>query len=239
MIGLGAVACTAPALAAAHWVSAGVTGPVRPASGSLLPEFVAVSSDTAQRPRTLVLQPGPHGGVTYLVLRDSDPLIGSQELALPPAAEQALSRSVATLTAQSGSAITDQGRALAGFGIGYVLLPAPAVNAGLARLLDDVPGLRPVSATSAFQLWRVVDTAAQVTVTEPGGKVVPVSSGPVSVAAAHVPPAGGTLVLAEPAGGWAATLNGQPLTPLAAPVNGWAQGFRLPPGGGDPVGEPQ
>ena len=27
MIGLGAVACTAPALAAAHWVSAGVTGP--------------------------------------------------------------------------------------------------------------------------------------------------------------------------------------------------------------------
>ncbi len=232
VIGLGAVACTAPALAAAHWVSAGVTGPVRPASGSLLPEFVAVSSDTGQRPRTLVLQPGPHGGVTYLVLRDSDPLIGSQELALPPAAEQALSRSVATLTAPSGSAITDQGRALAGFGIGYVLLPAPAVNAGLARLLDDVPGLRPVSATSAFQLWRVVDTAAQVTVTEPGGKVVPVSSGPVGVAAAHVPPAGGTLVLAEPAGGWAATLNGQPLTPLAAPVNGWAQGFRLPPGGG-------
>ena len=64
--------------------------------------------------------------MTYLVLRDSDPLIGSQELALPAAAEQALSQSVATLTAPSGSAITDQGRALAGFGIGYVLLPAPA-----------------------------------------------------------------------------------------------------------------
>ena len=231
VIGLGAVACTAPALAAAHWVTSGVTGPVRPAAGTLLPEFVAVSSDTGQRLRTLVLQTAPHGGVTYLVLRDSDPLIGSQELALPTAAEQALSRSVATLTASSGSAVTDQGRALAGFGIGYVLLPAP-VNAGLARLLDDVPGLRPVSATSDFQLWRVVGTTARVTVTESGGTVVPVSSGPVSVTAARAPSAGGTLMLAEPAGGWSATLNGHPLTPLAAPVNGWAQGFRLPAGGG-------
>ena len=231
VIGLGAVACTAPALAAAHWVTSGVTGPVRPAAGTLLPEFVAVSSDTGQRLRTLVLQPAPHGGVTYLVLRDSDPLIGSQELALPTAAQQALSRSVATLTAASGSAVTDQGRALAGFGIGYVLLPAP-VNAGLARLLDNVPGLRPVSATSDFQLWRVVDTTARVTVTESGGTVVPVSSGPVSVTAGRAPSAGGTLMLAEPAGGWSATLNGHPLTPLAAPVNGWAQGFRLPAGGG-------
>jgi GT2 family glycosyltransferase len=231
VIGLGAVALSAPALAAAHWVTSGVTGPVRPAAGTLLPEFVAVSSDNAQRSRTLVLQTAPHGGVTYLVLRDSDPLIGSQELALPTAAEQALSRCVATLTASSGSAVTDQGRALAGFGIGYVLLPAP-VNAGLARLLDDVPGLRPVSATSGFQLWRVVDTTARVTVAGSGGTVAAVSSGQVSVTGARAPSAGGTLMLAEPAGGWSATLNGHPLTPLAAPVNGWAQGFRLPAGGG-------
>src|SRR5262249_32645495 len=78
----------------------------------------------------------------------------------------------------------------------------------------------------------VVDTAARVTVTEPGGTVVPVVSGPVSVAGARVPAAGGTLVLAEPAGGWSASVNGHPLTPLLAAVHGWAQGFRLPPGGG-------
>jgi hypothetical protein len=232
VIVLGAVACSAPALAAAHWVTSGVTGPVRPAAGTLLPEFVAVSSDTGgERLRTLVLQPAPHGGVSYLVLRDGDPLIGSQELALPTAAEQALSKTVATLTAPSGSAVTDQGRALAGFGIGYVLLPAP-VNPGLARLLDDVPGLRPVSATLDFQLWRVVGTTARVTVAETGGTAVPVPSGQVGVTAARAPSAGGTLMLAEPAGGWSATLNGHPLTPLAAPVNGWAQGFRLPAGGG-------
>jgi hypothetical protein len=89
-----------------------------------------------------------------------------------------------------------------------------------------------VSATSSFQLWRVVDTTARVTVTEPGGTVVTVASGPVSVTGARVPAAGGTLVLAEPAGGWSASVNGHPLTPLAGPVNGWAQGFRLPAGGG-------
>jgi hypothetical protein len=228
---LGAVACTAPLLAAAYWVTSGVTGPVRPTAGTLLPEFVSVSSQTGQRLRTLVLEPAPRGGVTYLVLRDTDPVIGTSELALPAAAERALGKTVATLTAPAGGAVADQGRALAGFGIGYVLLPAP-VNPDLAELLNGVPGLRPVSVTSSFQLWRVVDTTARVTVTEPGGTVVRVASGPVSVTGARVPAAGGTLVLAEPAGGWSASVNGHQLTPLAAPVNGWAQGFRLPAGGG-------
>jgi hypothetical protein len=228
---LGAVACTAPVLAAAYWVTSGVTGPVRPTAGPLLPEFVSVSSQTGLRLRTLVLEPAPHGGVTYLVLRDTDPLIGAPELALPAAAQRALGKTVATLTAPAGGAVADQGRALAGFGIGYVLLPAP-VNPDLAELLNGVAGLRPVSITTSFELWRVVDTTARITVTEPSGTVVAVASGPVSATGARVPAAGGTLVLAEPAGGWSASVNGHPLTPLAAPVHGWAQGFRLPPGGG-------
>jgi GT2 family glycosyltransferase len=231
VIALGVVACSAPALAAAYWLSSGVTGPVGLTPGPLLPEFVSVSAQTGQRLRTLVLQTAPGGGIRYEVLRSTDPLLGSQELALPTASQRALSLCVATLTAPFGSAATDQGRALASFGIGYVMLPAP-VNGALARLLDGVPGLRPVSVTSTFQLWRVIDTTAQATVVEAGGKVVPVPSGPVDVAGARAPAAGGTLILAEPYGGWSATLNGRPLTPLPAPVNGWAQGFRLPSGGG-------
>ena len=54
----------------------------------------------------------------------------------------------------------------------------------------------------------------------------------IGAAAAHAPAAGGTLVLAEPAGGWKATLNGRALTALAKPFDGWAQAFTLPAGGG-------
>ena len=231
VLALAAVACTAPVLAAAAWVTTGVRGPVAPSAGPVLPEFVAVSSDTGLRLRTLVLRVGPRGRVAYSVLRDTDPLIGASELAVPPAAQRALNLTVATLTAPYGGSVQDQGRSLAQLGIGYVLLPTP-INPDLARLLDGVPGLRPVSQTAEFALWRVSDTTARVRVVERSGTVVPVNSGTVRVAGASVPAAGGTLVLAEPAGGWSATLNGHPLTPLVAPVGGWAQGFRLPPGGG-------
>jgi GT2 family glycosyltransferase len=231
VVALAAVACTAPVLAGLAWVTSGVRGPVAPAAGPVLPEFVSVASDTGLRVRTLVLRVTPAGRVTYSVLRDSDPLIGASELAVSPAAQQALNLTVAALAAPSGGAVQDQGRSLAQFGIGYVLLPAP-VNATLARLLDGVPGLSPVSQTAAFQLWRVSGTVARVRVAESGGTMVAVQSGPVTVTGATVPAAGGTLVLAEPVGGWSAALNGRPLTPLAAPVDGWAQGFRLPSGGG-------
>jgi len=95
-----------------------------------------------------------------------------------------------------------------------------------------VSGLRPVSSTSAFALWRVTGLSAQVRVAEPNGTVVAVRSGQLGVSGAQVPAAGGTIELAEPAGGWDATLNGKPLTAVASPAGGWAQAFRLPPGGG-------
>jgi hypothetical protein len=228
---LALVACSAPALAAATWVTRGVRGPVAQVAAPVLPEFVSVSSSSGLRPRTLVLRAGAHGTVSYEVLRGADPLIGESSLTPVPAAERALNTTVAALVAPSGGEAQDQGRALAGFGIGYVLLPSPGSPA-LTSLLDGVAGLRSVSQTASFQLWRVVDTVARVRVQEAGGKVVPVPSGAVGVPGAAVPAGGGELILAEPAGGWSATVNGQPLTPLAAPVGGWAQGFRLPAGGG-------
>jgi len=99
-------------------------------------------------------------------------------------------------------------------------------------VLSSVSGLRPVSSTSAFALWRVTGLSARVRVAEPNGTVVAVRSGQLGVSGAQVPAAGGTIELAEPAGGWDATLNGKPLTAVASPAGGWAQAFRLPPGGG-------
>jgi hypothetical protein len=64
------------------------------------------------------------------------------------------------------------------------------------------------------------------------GAATAVASGPVSVNTVVSPGTAGTLVLAEAAGGWSATLNGRPLAQVAQPVDGWAQGFVLPAGGG-------
>jgi hypothetical protein len=66
----------------------------------------------------------------------------------------------------------------------------------------------------------------------PDGTVTTLAANPVSMSNASAPATGGTLVLAEPYGGWTATLNGRALRPTATPVGGWAQGFALPAGGG-------
>ncbi len=226
---LVAAAASAPLLAAGSWVAGGVRGPVAGSAGPVLPAFVSVSADTGLRLRTLVLRTGARG-VNYEVLRDADPLLGSADLSQPPAARRALSAAVATLAAPHGQDAEDEGQVLAGLDIGYVLLPAP-VSGALAGTLNDIAALRPVSNTPAFQLWRVADTVARVRVIEPGGAVHPVPAGPADVSGVAAPRSGGTLVLAEPSGGWSATLNGTPLRPLA-PASGWAQAFRLPPGGG-------
>ena len=217
-------------LAAASWVSTGVRGPVGGADGPILPPFVSVSSENALQPRTLVLRAG-HGTVTYEVLRGADPLLGATDLSQPPAAQRTLDAAVSALAAQGGGDAQDQGQALAALDIGYVLLPAPA-DGGLAATLNNVADLRPVSKTSAFQLWRVAQTTARVRVAGPGGTLVTVPSGPVSVSGAAAPRSGGTLELAEPAGGWTATLNGTALQSVPSPAGAWAQAFRLPAGGG-------
>ena len=227
---LAAAACSAPLLAAGSWIATGVRGPVGGADAPVLPPFVSVSSDNGLRPRTLVLH-AEHGTITYEVLRGSDPLLGATDLTQPPAAQRTLDAVVSTLVAPGGGDAQDQGQALAALDIGYVLLPAPG-NGALAGTLSSVAGLRPLSKTAAFQLWRVAQTTARVRVAEPGGKLVTVPSGQVTVSGAAAPRSGGTLELAEPAGGWTATLNGTALQSVPSPAGTWAQAFRLPPGGG-------
>ncbi len=224
-------ACSAPVLVAGFWVVSGVRGPLTGTRSSVLPAFVTASTADGMRLRTLVLRSGP-GTLHYTVLRNADPLLGEPELAQPAGVRRLLDPVVAGLSTGSGGDLGDDGHALGQFGIGFVLLPAP-LDQGLVRVLDGTPGLQPVSLTGSFGLWQVTDVAARVRVVQADGTVVPVRSGRVEVTGAPVPSAGGTLVLAEPAGaGFHASLNGRPLTPLAGPVDGWAQGFNLPAGGG-------
>jgi GT2 family glycosyltransferase len=226
-----AVAATAPVLAAGYWVADGVQGPVGSVTAPVLPAFVSASSNGGGQYRTLIMRENG-GSLDYSVVRQGDPSLGEPELTASSSAEQALSGQVSALAAPDGADAGDPGLVLGEFGIRWVLLPAP-VDPALAQLLDASVGLVPLSKSSAYDLWQVTGPVARVRVIAPDGSVTTLASQSVGMSAAAAPAAGGTLELAEPYGGWTATLNGTALKPLAAPVDGWAQGFVLPPGGGE------
>jgi len=225
-----AAAATAPVLVAGYWVTSGVRGPVGSVAAPVLPAFVSASSDSGTEYRTLILR-SSGAALDYSVVRQSDPSLGEPELTAYAPAEQALSRQVAALGAPASADAGDPGLVLGQFGIKWVLLPGP-VNPALAQRLDAAVGLVPRSSAPAYDLWEVAGPVARVRVVAPDGTVTPLAAGPVGMSGAAAPVSGGTLVLAEPYGGWTATLSGAALKPLAAPVDGWAQGFVLPPGGG-------
>jgi GT2 family glycosyltransferase len=227
---LAVVACSAPILAGGFWLLKGVSGPIGPAVGQVVPELVTVSAGNGDQVRTLILS-SSGSQVHYLLLRGNGPTLGDGDLTPVPGAEHSLRTAVASLVAPAGGQAVDQEQVLAQYDIGFVLMRAP-VNPALARTLDGIAGLRAVSMTSSFDLWRLGRLPSRVTVVEPSGAVVPVPSGQIGVSGATVPTAGGTLMVSEPAGGWHATLNGHPLDSVTSPAGSWAQAFRLPSGGG-------
>jgi hypothetical protein len=225
-----AAVVSAPALAAGYWLANGLGGPVAAAGAPILPAFVAASAAGPDRARTLVLRQDA-GTLSYTVLRAADPVPGEPELAETTASTNAMESVVASLPAAGSGDAGDTGRALSQFGIGYVLLADPS-GQPLAGQLNAAAGLQPLTRSSSYDLWQVSGTVARTRVVTPSGAAVAVPSGPVGVNAKLAPGTSGTLVLAEAAGGWSAALDGKPLTPQAAPVDGWAQGFALPAGGG-------
>jgi GT2 family glycosyltransferase len=227
---IAAVASSAPVLAAVFWLGSGVSGPVHQVSSQVVPELVAVADGQSHEVRTLVLR-SVHGHIAYLLLRGPSPSLADPALTSPPAAQQALAKAVAALTTPAGGLAVNQSQLLADFDIGYVLVEAP-VNQQLAAMLDDVNGLRPYSTTPSYGLWQLITPPSRVSVLESDGAVVSVPSGQVGVSGAVAPAAGGILMLAEPAGGWRATINGHALTPVPSPAGSWAQAFSLPAGGG-------
>ena len=229
---LGAAAVL-PVLAAAFWVTSGVRGPVAPQTQQVLPAFVAATATGPGQYRTLVLRPAPGapGAVSFSVLRGGDPSLGEPELGSDTSGQRALGRQVSALVAADRAASGDPAQELGSFGIRWVLLPDP-VDATLAQRLNASSGLVPLSSSPAYDLWQVSGAAARARVVAPDGTVTVVASQPDDVSGAAAPASGGTLILAEPYGGWTATLNGSNLRPLPRPVDGWAQGFVLPRGGG-------
>ncbi|NDU75420.1 glycosyltransferase [Actinomadura sp. DSM 109109] len=218
-----AAAVTAPVLAAALWVAGGADGPAGRLDPDTVPQFVGTGGV-----RTLVLHREPAGRVSYTVLRGSRPRLGESEVTVEGRARTRMDDLVAGLAAGREG---DDGPALTRMGVQYLLVPYPAHDP-LTRVLDASPELTRLSRTDTFAVWRLQGDSARLMLLQ-GSMVTPLPGGRVN-ADVRIPPGTGTrtLLLAEPAdGGWRATLNGGDVK--ARTVDGWAQGYDIPPAGGE------
>ncbi|WP_459737522.1 glycosyltransferase family 2 protein [Streptomyces sp. E-15] len=219
-----------PLLVAAGWMIRGADGPLERRDPAQVPAFVAEDSAGGDQARTLVLDSDSTARVRYSLVRGSGARMGDAELAAADGGNARLDKTVANLVAGSGA---DQADELGGFAVRYVLVHKGAPRE-IARVLDATPGLSRLSQQDGSALWRVDQEVARAAVVaaDGSGKARPVAAGPVEIHTT-IPSGSGHRVLRladSAADGWTATLDGKPLTRTT--VDGWAQGFRLPAGGG-------
>ncbi|MCX4748689.1 glycosyltransferase [Kitasatospora sp. NBC_01287] len=227
-----AAALLAPLGTGLWWAVSGADGPLHRSGDGQVPAFIAEEAGTTDRSNTLVLTGDAQASsVRFVVVRGAGLTLGQAEGTVDPGGDTKapLTKLVGSLLAGSGA---DQAAALAGFGVAYVVVQGPLAGK-VENVLDTTPGLIALSQANGAALWQVNGVpATRVVITAPNTAPVPVPSGAESVQAT-IPagPAGRVLHLAEQADpGWQATLNGTALKPVT--LNGWAQGFQLPAGGG-------
>ncbi|EGX57148.1 hypothetical protein SZN_24218 [Streptomyces zinciresistens K42] len=229
-------AAAGPLLAAAGWMIAGADGPLKRRDPVQVPAFVAEESGTRDQARTLVLSSESPARVGYLLVRGSGARLGDAEIAAADGGNTRLDKIVGNLVAGSGA---DQADQLGAFAVRYVLVHKGAPRE-VARVLDATPGLSRLSEQDGSALWRVDRQVSRAAIVTAGGssgasaaaEPRPVAAGPVEIHTTVPAGADGRVLrLADTADqGWSATLDGRPLT--ATTVDGWAQGFELPAGGG-------
>lgn len=113
----------------------------------------------------------------------------------------------------------------------YVLVRKGAPRE-VSRVLDATPGLTRLSQQDGSALWRVNRQVSRAAIVPASGEPQSIAAGPVEVHTTVPTGADGRVLrLADSADpGWTASLDGKPLTRTT--VDGWAQGFELPTGGG-------
>ena len=220
---LATVAGITPVLALGWYVWQSTDGSLLRRTEAAVPEYISGASRSDGQPRALVLHTGEES-IRYTLLRGEAPRLGDAETG---SSRQVLEELEGTVSEVLGDG-NPEGAAdrLADFGIGFVYLP-DATESAITQRLDATPGLVRASAPQSAASWSVERPVATVTV-RTDSEVIELGAPPRVRVPAN---ADGTVVLAEAYHqGWRATLDGRELKGTA--VDGWAQGFQLPEGGG-------
>jgi hypothetical protein len=230
VVALAAVAT--PVAAAAWWVTHGVAGPVRRATADFRPAVVSVQSQMPDQPRALILNSGAQTVVGYGIVRDDGASLGDADYRIPQADAARINTLVGGLLSDSGGS---ELQGLAALGVRYVV-GMPTLAPDYIHILDATPGLDRQSQIGGVNLWKIANPASRLSLRGPGTtdpKALQQISADDRTMKATVAPGqdGRQLVLAEDAdGSWSARMNGTDLPRVT--IDGWAQGFQLPAGGG-------
>ncbi len=241
-LAVAVLALTTPVSAAAVWMWNGTQGPLEGDAAPIVNGYVRALSDDGSGVRTLVITPESDGAVSYSVLPGREAQIGEEQIAAEEPSNAVLSEAVAGLAAGASG---DEADILARFGIGYVLLPEPDIGTDshltMVDTMDGTPGTARLRLSSDFALWRLEEDTGRLRVVDSDGAptvlrdtdITPGELGGADEATAQVPPGDGqrSLVLAESAGDWRATLDGTDLEPSDSQAG--VQTFELPATGGD------
>ena len=227
-------AAFAPVVGMVWWLYAAYPGPLTRDAALPLPAYVVAAQESPARPRTLVITTGEAGQaqVSYQLVRDDGPRLGDDALAPPSSSYGDLGVLVSRLVSEP---IPADIAALTDYGIGYVVVQAPA-DVQIADRLDGVFGLaRTTVGTDQPAVWRLVypagrallgrsvDATARRSVLN--GSATEIDS---AVAGAGSPR---VAVLNERASTrWRATLDGSELA--ATPTGDWRPAYAVGPDGG-------
>jgi GT2 family glycosyltransferase len=244
-VGAGLLAAAAAAATVGStlvWTADGAAGRLSAGSPQLLPAFSAATVGLPTAPRAVVLRAGRDGVAYALVRSPAGPRLGDADVDARPGARLAHARLAAAVARLAGGD-TEAAPLLTEMGITQIVTPAADERRlpGVAR----VDGLTTIRA-NGIVVRRTAASAGELVVLGPdvgarvaAGQGLTPAARPVPLPAASgrtatrlpVGPAGRLLVLAEPADPhWRAAVDGRPLRRSTA--YGWAQAWRLPPGGG-------
>jgi hypothetical protein len=133
------VAITAPACGLAWWVGVAPHGLLARTQDTTLPAYIVDELQSGDQQRVLVLR-GDTESVSYDVVMDDGTRLGDDSVD-PVFGTTALGGLVADVVSEGRTVDADR---LADFGIGFVMVPAPA-DPGLVAALDGLPGLSKAS----------------------------------------------------------------------------------------------
>ncbi|MGW6617358.1 glycosyltransferase family 2 protein [Streptomyces erythrochromogenes] len=223
-------AAAGPLIAAATWMVAGADGPLQRRDPVQVPAFVADAGGDDNQTRTLLLDLDRPATVSYSLVRGPGGRLGDAEITARTGDDPRLDKVVSNLVAGSGA---DQSSQLSAYAIRFVMF-RPGGPDDIRRVLDATPGLSRRHQQDGTALWGVEPWLPRAVIipAKQGEAPIPVAAGPVE-AHGKIPAgeAGRVLRIADRAdAGWQATLDGKPLK--AKTLDGWAQGFELPAGGG-------